>query len=252
VPKEYTFRSIYDCPRRRYSRKREKAKWCSGSFLKRPAAGRRAANQKNGRAAAPTPIFDRIKRAGPIQGMPASNMKTPRDFEKLSTSAGLLILGAGFVSLGALSFINRHLEDAESGLLLNTAYPIIGSLVSILLGFSFVAIALLFMATRLKEEKAPRKAGRARDPEPNPLVKVLSITPLARAMSTGSGLGSHSVNMKPLESDWCWSATEMICESTPKAHLGLEPSSGYPGLRFRSSEKKSACGCKTQDGLCPF
>jgi hypothetical protein len=179
-------------------------------------------------------------------------MKTPRDFEKLSTSAGLLILGAGFVSLGALSFINRHLEDAESGLLLNTAYPIIGSLVSILLGFSFVAIALLFMATRLKEEKAARKAGRARDPEPNPLVKVLSITPLARAMSTGSGLGSHSVNMKPLESDWCWSATEMICESTPKAHLGLEPSSGYPGLRFRSSEKKSACGCKTQDGLCPF
>jgi hypothetical protein len=179
-------------------------------------------------------------------------MKTPRDFEKLSTSAGLLVLGAGFVSLGALSFIKRHLEDAESGLLLNTAYPIIGSLVSILLGFAFFAIALLFMATRLKEEKVPGKAGEARDPEPNPLVKVLSITPLARAMSTGSGLRSHSVNMKPLGSDWCRSATEMICESTPKAHLGLEPSSGYPGLRFRSSEKKSACGCKTQDGLCPF
>jgi hypothetical protein len=175
----------------------------------------------------------------------------PRDFEKLSTSAGLLVLGAGFVSLGALSFIKRHLEDAESGLGLNTAYPIIGSLVNILLGFAFFAIALLFMATRLKEEKDPRKAGTARDPEPNPL-KVLSITPLACAMSTGSGLRSHSVNMKPLGSDWCWSATEMIYESTPKAHLGLVPSSGYQGLRFRSSEKKSACGCKTQDGLCPF
>jgi hypothetical protein len=95
-------------------------------------------------------------------------MKTPRDFEKLSTSAGLLVLGAGFVSLGALSFIKRHLEDAESGLLLNSAYPIIGSLISILLGFAFFAIALLFVATRLKEQKAPSKAGRARDPQQNP------------------------------------------------------------------------------------
>jgi hypothetical protein len=98
-------------------------------------------------------------------------MKTPRDFEKLSTSAGLLVLGAGFVSIGALSFIKRHLEDAESGLLLNSAYPVIGSLISILLGFAFFAIALLFMATRLKEEKAPRKAGRARDPQPNPIAE---------------------------------------------------------------------------------
>jgi uncharacterized membrane protein YfcA len=77
-------------------------------------------------------------------------MKTPRDFEKLSTSAGLLVLGAGFVSLGALSFIKRHLQDAESGLLLNSASPIIGSLISILLGFAFFVIALLFMPrTRL-------------------------------------------------------------------------------------------------------
>jgi hypothetical protein len=96
-------------------------------------------------------------------------MKTPRNFEKLSTSAGLLVLGAGFVSIGALSFIKRHLEDAESGLLLNSAYPIIGSLISILLGFAFFAIALLFMATRLKEEKALRKPGRARDLQPNPI-----------------------------------------------------------------------------------
>ena len=105
----------------------------------------------------------------PVRVGPLSNMKTPRDFEKLSTSAGLLVLGAGFVSIGALSFIKRHLEDAESGLLLNSAYPVIGSLISILLGFAFFAIALLFMATRLKEEKAPRKAGRARDPQPNPI-----------------------------------------------------------------------------------
>jgi hypothetical protein len=95
-------------------------------------------------------------------------MKIPSDFEKLSTSAGLLVLGAGFVSLGALSFIKSHLEDAESGLLLNSAYPIIGGLISVLLGFAFFAIALLFIATLLKEEKAPGKVERARDSQPNP------------------------------------------------------------------------------------
>jgi hypothetical protein len=92
-------------------------------------------------------------------------MKTPRHFEKVSTSAALLALGAGFVSLGALSFIKRHLEDAESGLLLNSAYPIVGGLISILLGITFFAIALRFMAARLKEEKAFRKVSRARDPQ---------------------------------------------------------------------------------------
>ena len=92
-------------------------------------------------------------------------MKTPRHFEKLSTSVGLLALGAGFVSLGALSFIKRQLEDAESGLLLNSVYPIVGGLVSILLGFTFFAIALRFVAARLKEEKAFRKVSRARDPQ---------------------------------------------------------------------------------------
>jgi hypothetical protein len=78
----------------------------------------------------------------------------PPTTQTIRTSAGLLVLGAGFVSLGALSFIKRHLEDTESGLLLNSAYPIIGSLISILLGFAFFAIALLFVATRLKERKS--------------------------------------------------------------------------------------------------
>jgi hypothetical protein len=88
-------------------------------------------------------------------------MKTQRHFEKISVSAGLLVLGAGFVSLGGLSFINRHLEDAGSGLSLNSAYPIIGSLISILLGCAFFAIALLFMAARLKEERALWKVSKA-------------------------------------------------------------------------------------------
>jgi hypothetical protein len=59
--------------------------------------------------------------ADPIKVYPLPNMKTPRHFGRLSTSVGLLALGVGFVSLGALSFIKRHLEDAESGLFLNSA-----------------------------------------------------------------------------------------------------------------------------------
>jgi hypothetical protein len=111
-------------------------------------------------------------------------MKTPRHFEKLSTSVGLLALGAGFVSLGALSFIKRHLEDAESGLFLNSAYPIVGGLISILLGFTFLAIALRFMAARLKEEKAFRNVSRARDPQRS---ISLSLIKLVRAKNAHFG-----------------------------------------------------------------
>lgn len=107
-------------------------------------------------------------------------MKTPRPFEKISTSAGLLVLGAGFVSLGALSFVNRHLEDAEGGLMLNSAYPLIGSLISILLGFAFLAVALLFMTARRKEERASWKGDKMRDPRPNPIGESL-IDSAARA-----------------------------------------------------------------------
>ena len=96
-------------------------------------------------------------------------MKTRSHFERLSTSAGLLVLGTGFVSLGALSFAKRHQEGAKSGFLLNSAYPIIGSLISILLGLAFLAIALLFIATLLKEEKASRKADRARGSQLSPI-----------------------------------------------------------------------------------
>ena len=111
------------------------------------------------------PKIERITSGDPIKVYPLANMKNPRHLEKLSTSVGLLALGAGFVSLGALSFIKRHLEDAESGLLLSSAYPIVGSLISILLGFTFFAIALRFVAVRFKEEKALRKMSRARDPQ---------------------------------------------------------------------------------------
>jgi hypothetical protein len=112
-------------------------------------------------------MFERITSVGPIRVSRLPNMKTPSYFERLSTGAGLLVLGGGFVSLGALSFIKRHLQDAESGLSLNSAFPIIGGLISIILGFAFFAIALLFITTLLKEEKAPRKMDRRRNSQPS-------------------------------------------------------------------------------------
>ena len=81
-------------------------------------------------------------------------MKTSRHFDKLLTSAALLSLGAGFVSLGFLPFINRHPEEAERGLFFNAAYPIIGGLISILLGSAFFAIAVLFVATLLQRKRS--------------------------------------------------------------------------------------------------
>jgi hypothetical protein len=81
-------------------------------------------------------------------------MKTRRDLEKLLTSAGLLALGAGFVLLGFLSFLNRPPDDADHSLFFNAAYPIIGSLTSVLLGSIFLAIAVLFIATYLQRRRS--------------------------------------------------------------------------------------------------
>jgi multisubunit Na+/H+ antiporter MnhB subunit len=82
------------------------------------------------------------------------DMKTPRHFDKLLTSAALLSLGVGFVSLGFLPFINGHPEEAENGWFFYAAYPIIGGLISILLGSAFFAIAVLFVATLLQRKRS--------------------------------------------------------------------------------------------------
>jgi hypothetical protein len=101
-----------------------------------------------------------------------------------------LVLGTGFVSLGALSFAKRDLEDAESGFLLNSAYPIIGGLVSILLGFAFLSFALLFIAALLKEKKALRKVDRARDSQSNPIGGGIIYSATRSRLAIDPGMGS--------------------------------------------------------------
>jgi hypothetical protein len=80
-------------------------------------------------------------------------MKIPRHLDKLSTSAGLLVLALGFTSLGFLSFIGRHPEDAANGLFFEATYSIVGSLISILVGATFLAIAVLFTGTLRRRKR---------------------------------------------------------------------------------------------------
>ena len=81
-------------------------------------------------------------------------MKMPRHLDKLSTGAGLLVLAVGFVSLGFLSFMNRHSNDAANGLFVEETYSIVGSLISILVGAIFLTIAVLFTATLRRRNRS--------------------------------------------------------------------------------------------------
>jgi hypothetical protein len=88
-----------------------------------------------------------------------------------------------------MSFAKRNLEDAKSGFWLNSAYPIVGGLISILLGLAFLAIALLFIATLLKEKRALRKVGRAPDWQSNPVGGGINYSATRSRQGDWSGPG---------------------------------------------------------------
>ena len=88
-------------------------------------------------------------------------------FKRFSTGVGLLVLAVGFSSLGFLSLINRHPEDAATGFFSEATYLIIGSSISILVGATFLVAAILFAGTLLREKRpfAPGwRKDRRRDP----------------------------------------------------------------------------------------
>jgi hypothetical protein len=70
-------------------------------------------------------------------------MKIPWHFKRFSTGVALLVLAVGFTSLGFLSFINKHPEDAATGLFSEATYSIIGSSLSILVDATLLAAAVL-------------------------------------------------------------------------------------------------------------
>src|SRR5271166_3499762 len=74
-------------------------------------------------------------------------MNIPRHHKKLSTGIALLMLALGFTSLGLLAFINKHPEGAADTPFSETIYSVVGSATSILLGATFLVVAVLSTGT---------------------------------------------------------------------------------------------------------
>jgi len=102
-------------------------------------------------------------------------MKIPAHLEKLVTGIGLLVLAAGFTSLGFLSFINMHPEDAGTGLFSEATFSVVGSSISLLIGATFLVAAVLFAGTLRKRQSIPvRKIDRQKPLNPLPVPATLS------------------------------------------------------------------------------
>ena len=70
-------------------------------------------------------------------------MNILQQMKTFSIGLGLLVLAIGFSSLGILSFLNKRPENA-TGFFSEATYSIIGSSISILVGATFLAAAVLF------------------------------------------------------------------------------------------------------------
>jgi len=79
--------------------------------------------------------------------------KKNRSIERLLTHLALLVLAAGFASLGLFSFINRPVELTPTGLISETTYSIIGSTIGVLVGMTFLAAALVFAGPLRRKER---------------------------------------------------------------------------------------------------
>jgi hypothetical protein len=66
-------------------------------------------------------------------------------FNQFFTGLVLVLLAAGFTSLGFLSFVKRQPERAINDFFSDATYSIIGGSISILVGGIFLAAAILFV-----------------------------------------------------------------------------------------------------------
>jgi hypothetical protein len=71
---------------------------------------------------------------------------------ELSTGVGLLVLAVGFSSLGFLALLKRPPDNATVGILSERTYSLIGSLLSLLVGMTFLAVVIFFVGTKLRGE----------------------------------------------------------------------------------------------------
>ena len=63
----------------------------------------------------------------------------------------MLILAVGFSSLGYISCVNTNPEDAPAGFFAEASYSTIGSFISMFVGVTFLAAAILFFGTLRRE-----------------------------------------------------------------------------------------------------
>jgi ABC-type uncharacterized transport system permease subunit len=73
-----------------------------------------------------------------------------RRFKQFFTGMVLVLLATGFTSLGFLSFVKRPPESAINDFFSETTYSIIGGSISILVGGTFLAAAILFAGMLLR------------------------------------------------------------------------------------------------------
>jgi hypothetical protein len=71
-------------------------------------------------------------------------------FKQFFTGLGLVLLAAGFTSLGVLSFVKRQPESAINDFFSDSTYSIICGSISILVGGTFLAAAILFVGMLLR------------------------------------------------------------------------------------------------------
>ena len=84
------------------------------------------------------------------------NLSKLQQMKGFSIGLGLLVLALGFSSIGVLSFLKKHPENQATGFFSEATYSIIGSYISILVGATFLAAAILFAGTLLRAKRSLR------------------------------------------------------------------------------------------------
>jgi len=76
-----------------------------------------------------------------------------RQFKEFFTGLVLVLLAAGFTSLGFQSFVKRQPESAINDFFSDATYSIICGSISILVGGAFLAAAVLFAGMLLRKRR---------------------------------------------------------------------------------------------------
>jgi hypothetical protein len=80
-------------------------------------------------------------------------MKTPSQLRKISVSLSLVILALGFAALGFVPFINAQPGYSSGIFSVEHVYSLIGSVLSVLVGATFLVAVATFRGVKIGSEK---------------------------------------------------------------------------------------------------